>query len=85
VQQGREPDLTFWFDVDVTVAAQRRAAARDPDRLEQLDAAFFERVRDGYRARLSGAPQRMVRVDAALAPPQVWRQVEHEVARRGWW
>ena len=29
VQQGRQPDLTFWFDVDPAVAAQRRAQARD--------------------------------------------------------
>ena len=40
VQQGRQPDLTFWFDVDPALAAQRRAQARDADRLEQLDIEF---------------------------------------------
>ena len=28
VQQGRQPDLTLWFDLDPHLAAQRRAAAR---------------------------------------------------------
>lgn len=64
VQQGRQPDLTLWFDVPAAVAAARRAAAREPDRLESEAQAFFERVREGYAARLSGDPQRFARIDA---------------------
>ena len=37
VQGQRQPDLTLWFDLPAEVAAQRRAAARDPDRFERLD------------------------------------------------
>ena len=54
MQQGRQPDLTLWFDLPPQVAAERRAAARAPDRFEQQDTAFFERVREGY-ARAHGA------------------------------
>jgi dTMP kinase len=64
VQQGRQPDLTLWFDVPPDVAALRRGAARDPDRLEREAEAFFERVRAGYEARAMQAPQRIVRIDA---------------------
>lgn len=64
VQQGRQPDLTLWFDLPPEVAAERRAAAREPDRLESEAAAFFERVRAGYAARQQAAPGRVQRIDA---------------------
>ena len=32
VQQGRQPDLTLWFDLPASIAAERRQAARRPDR-----------------------------------------------------
>ena len=75
VQQGRQPDLTLWFDLAPELAAQRRGAARTADRFEAQDIAFFERVRQGYVARAAAQPQRFVRIDAAPAPPQVWAQV----------
>lgn len=65
VQQGRQPDRTFWFDLPPAVAAARRAAARAPDRFESQDEAFFERVRAGYAARAAADPGRFVRLDAA--------------------
>jgi dTMP kinase len=65
VQQGREPELTLWFDLPPEQAAARRAGAREADRIEQLDLAFFERVRAGYAARAAAAPARIVRVDAS--------------------
>lgn len=64
VQQGRQPDLTLWFDLPPAVAAQRRAAARTPDRFEILDEAFFDRVRAGYAQRREADPGRFVVIDA---------------------
>lgn len=64
VQQGRQPQLTLWFDVPPQVAAARRRAARAPDRLESEDLAFFERVRAGYLARQAQMPQRICRINA---------------------
>jgi dTMP kinase len=75
VQQGRQPDLTLWFDLPPALAAQRRAAACAPDRFESEDLGFFERVQAGYAARAAQQPQRFARVDAALAPAAVWAQV----------
>ena len=31
VQQGRQPDLTLWFDLPAAMAAERRAAGRGPE------------------------------------------------------
>jgi dTMP kinase len=84
VQESLQPDLTIWFDLSAELAAQRRAAVRAPDRFEQEDAAFFERVRAGYRARMEAAPQRFVRVDAALERDAVWRQIAAALEARGW-
>lgn len=71
VQAGRQPDLTLWFDVPPEVAAQRRTAAREPDRLEREATAFFERVRAGYAARFESAGGRIVRIDSDAALPVV--------------
>jgi dTMP kinase len=84
VQQGRQPDLTFWFDLPAGVAAERRQAARTPDRFEQLDTAFFGRVREGYAARQRQSPQRFARIDADRPREAVWAQVAAEMEARGW-
>ena len=84
VHGALQPDLTIWFDLPAAVAAERRAAAREPDRFEQQDVAFFERVREGYRRRAQAAPQRIVRIDAALDRDAVWRQIEGALESRQW-
>jgi len=75
VQEGRQPDLTLWFDAPAELAAQRRAAVRSPDRFEAMDTAFFQRVSNGYGARAAADPQRFVRLDASLQRGAVWQQV----------
>jgi len=80
VQDGLQPDLTLWFDVDPAVAAARRAKARTSDRFEAEDLAFFERVRAGYAARMREAPERFVRIDSALDKAAVQQQIDATVA-----
>ena len=77
-----QPDLTFWFDASPQVAAERRANARAADRFEALDLAFFERVRDGYQARIADAPRRFVRIDAEVDRDAVARQVDAALEAR---
>ncbi|MBX3619113.1 MAG: dTMP kinase [Rhizobacter sp.] len=84
VQQGVQPELTIWFDLPAETAAARRAAARAPDRFEQLDVAFFERVRQGYAARAQQYPQRFARVDSSQPRDEVWAQVVAHMEQRGW-
>ena len=85
VQEGRQPDLTLWFDLPAATAAERRQAARRPDRFEAEDEAFFARVRAGYAARAAAEPQRFAVLDAARPLPEVWRQVQAAVEARPWW
>jgi dTMP kinase len=75
VQQGRQPDLTLWFDVPAAVAAARRAAVRAPDRFETEDEAFFGRVSAGYAARAVASPARFVRLDGTAPREAVWHAV----------
>jgi len=83
VQQGRQPDLTLWFELDPALAAARRSAARSPDRFEREDEAFFARVHAGYQRRCDAEPQRFARIDAARARDDVWAQVVAAVQRHG--
>jgi dTMP kinase len=80
VQDGLQPELTLWFDVEPALAASRRAAARAADRFEAEDLAFFERVRAGYLARMSEAPGRIVRIDSAAEKAVVQRQIDAALA-----
>lgn len=75
VQQGRQPDLTLWFDVPAEEAARRRAAARMPDRFEAEDAAFFDRVRAGYEARRASDAGRFAVIDGTLSLEAVRQDV----------
>jgi dTMP kinase len=84
VQKGLQPELTLWFDVPAPVAAERRAAARAPDRFERQDEAFFERVIGAYRARAQSDPGRFARIDALQPLPEVAAQVAAVLQRRGW-
>ncbi|WP_456270128.1 dTMP kinase [Kushneria sp. AK178] len=77
VQQGLAPDLTLWLDMPVAHAAVRLAArGGERDRFEREREDFFERVRQGYRARAEQAPERIVAVDAA----QPLERVQHDIA-----
>lgn len=84
VQQGRQPDLTLWFDLAPAVAAERRGAVRAPDRFETQDLAFFERVAAGYAQRQAAQPARFARLDAGASREAVWAQIEAAVLTRAW-
>ena len=82
VQEGLQPHLTLWFDLEPQVAAQRRAEARAADRFEAEDLAFFERVRQGYLARMKAAPDRFARIDASLGRSAVALRVAQALRER---
>jgi dTMP kinase len=84
VQQGLQPDLTLWFDLPAELAAQRRGAARAPDRFEREQLAFFEAVRAGYARREAADPQRVRRLDASGTPEQVAQGWQAVLESLGW-
>ena len=79
-----QPDLTLLFDVPPQVAAQRLATARQPDKFESQDVAFFERVVAGYGRRMQEAPLRFARIDGNVPREKVRAQVMAAVRGRGY-
>ncbi|MEI7783511.1 MAG: dTMP kinase [Betaproteobacteria bacterium] len=78
-----EPELTLWFDLPPSVAAERLAGARLPDKFEAQPVAFFEKVAAGYAARMQAAPARFARINADQSPESVWAEVLAAVRGRG--
>lgn len=83
VQGGRQPDLTFLFDLPPAVAAARLAGARQPDRFEAQDQVFFERVREMYLTRMAQHSERFVLIQADQAQDIVARAIGQALAARG--
>jgi len=71
----RQPDLTLWFSLDPSIAAERLSNARVPDRFEAQPAAFFAKVHQGYTDRLQADTERFARIDASASLEQVREQV----------
>lgn len=79
----KNPDLTLWFDLPPAIAAERLADARLPDRFEAQPQAFFERVSQGYAARLQADPARFSRINAHQPRDAVWAEVLHALRTAG--
>lgn len=82
----RDPDHTLLFDLPPSVAQSRgqsesRREAGDVDRLDAESLAFYERVRQGYRAVAEAAPERVAVIDSAGDKDATWAQVEMHLLR----
>jgi len=80
VHHGLQPDLTLIFDVSVDEAKRRRTAATAaPDRFEQEDLAFFDRVRSVYRERANRYPRRIHLIDASQSVDDIRKSLEEYI------
>jgi len=70
-----EPDLTILLDLPVEEGLARKRLKK-PDRFEQEDLAFHQRVRGGYLKMVANDPQRWLLVDG--------RQPKGEIAKIIW-
>ena len=78
---GLQPDLTLIFDAPVAIAQQRlHAATSDPDRFEQEQEAFFERVRAAYLRIAAENPERVRLIDATQTPVIINKVLEDIIA-----
>jgi dTMP kinase len=76
-----QPDLTLIFDAPVAIAQQRlHAATANPDRFEQEQAAFFERVRAAYLRIAAENPDRVRLIDATQTPNHINKVLENIIA-----
>lgn len=83
-QQLLQPDLTYWFDLAPSLAAERLASARVPDKFESQPVAFFEAVRSGYAARAAAGVQRFARIEANQSKEAVFADVVAVAKKRGY-
>lgn len=76
--QGLKPDLTVLLNVPVTVGLARKRGERH-DRFEQEEAAFHQRVREGYLKLAADDPERWLIIDGTQSEGTVaqiiWRRV----------
>ena len=75
VQGDFRPDQTLIFDLPVATGLARAGERSTPDRFEQENLVFFERVRAAYLQRAEAAPQRYTIIDAA---PDL-QTVQHQI------
>lgn len=71
-----KPDLTFLFDLPGSIAEARRSKVRAPDKFEQMDLNFFEKVRQEYLRRAKADPSRFYLVDATRTPEVIWSDLQ---------
>lgn len=75
------PDLTLIFDAPVAIAQQRlHAATNAPDRFEQEQAVFFERVRAAYLRIARENPLRVRVIDATQSRESINKALENIIA-----
>ena len=75
VQGDMQPDLTLLFDVTPEVGRQRAGSIKAPDRFEQEENDFFQRVRDGYLRRAREDASRMRVIDASASVEHIRQQI----------
>lgn len=80
VHPDLQPDRTYLFDLDPTIAAERRRAARAADRFEAETQAFFVRVRDAYLARAAGSGARFRVVDSTKSIEDIQKLLEVNIS-----
>jgi dTMP kinase len=73
--QGRPPDLTFLFDGEPEVLAQRVNRRGKSDRMEAEKMDFHRRVREGYLALAEQSPQRIKVLNALDTVENLHQQV----------
>jgi len=74
-----QPDLTFLFDLPSQTAESRRSAARDPDKFEQLNTDFFEKVRLEYLRRANDDTARFHLIDASQSKEAIWKILQEVI------
>ena len=80
-QGDLRPDITLLFDIPTAQGLQRAGKRSTPDRFEQENQDFFERVRQRYLARAAHEPARIHLINAALDIPEVQAQLRNVLGK----
>ena len=70
---GKKPDLTFVFDIDVDTSMKR--VGKEKDRMESAGIEFHNRVRNGYLQLAKLEPERIKVIDASKSVDEIHNKV----------
>ena len=76
VQGDLRPDLTLILDIPVEIGLKRASERSAPDRFEQEQIEFFDRVRQGYLKIAEENPKRCAVIDASQSLDEVQASIE---------
>ena len=76
---GRYPDLTLVFDIDVETSMKR--VGNKKDRMESAGTEFFNRVRNGYLKIAKSEPERVKIIDATRSIEEIHQDVVKHVQK----
>ena len=72
--KGRQPDITFYLDIDVNTSMKRRKKLID-DRIEQKGAVYLEKVRNGFLELANRYSDRFFVLDADADKNEIFLQI----------
>jgi len=78
---GLQADLTLWLDLSPEQTQRRLQNRGNADRMEQADAAFHQRVRQGFVQLAERHGDRTVRIDADGDEETIARRVQQAVGQ----
>lgn len=67
----RQPDLTFWLDLDPAIGLERAGKRSQADRFESTGQGFFDKVYQGFLCQYQKNPERIKRINANQRPDDV--------------
>ncbi len=72
---GMRPDVTVLLDLEPKLGLERAAQVGAPDRLEQADLSFHQKVRAGFLELAKAEPERFLVVDATQEAQAIHEQI----------
>jgi dTMP kinase len=76
------PDLTFVLDIDLETARARMKGPRRPDRMEQQDDDFYERVINGYHELAKRESKRVILIDGSQSIESIEDEIWQLIVKR---
>lgn len=67
----RQPDLTFWLDLDPAIGLERAGKRSQADRFESAGQGFFDKTYQGFLYQYQKHPERIKRINADQRPDDV--------------
>jgi dTMP kinase len=84
--QNLKPDLTIYLDLEVAEGLRRKIAANtggqgEWNRMDQLELAFHQRVRNGYLEMAQAEPERWLVIDATASVEEINQSICHRLEK----